>query len=64
MVHEAGRPRAASLVRQAALSPLWAAQLLTGAKSFMDNPLIRSRRLGSLSSWLAFVRPRSIWSSQ
>lgn len=27
------------------LSPVWAAQLLTGAKSFLDNPLIGSRRL-------------------
>ena len=45
MANEAGRRRAASLVRQAALSPVWAAQLLTGAKSFMDNPLIGSQRL-------------------
>lgn len=27
------------------LAPFWAAQLLTGAKSFADNPLIGSRRL-------------------
>lgn len=27
------------------LAPLWAAQLLTGAKSFLDNPLIGSDRL-------------------
>lgn len=27
------------------LAPWWAAQLLTGAKSFLDNPLIGSRRL-------------------
>ncbi len=32
-------------VRQAVLMPFWAAQLLTGAKSFMDNPLIGSPRL-------------------
>src|SRR5579863_2767862 len=30
---------------RAALAPLWAAQLLTGAKSFERNPLIGSRRL-------------------
>ena len=30
---------------RAALMPVWAAQLLTGAKSFMDNPLIGSPRL-------------------
>src|SRR5690606_2787097 len=27
------------------LAPWWAAQLLTGAKSFLDNPLIGSNRL-------------------
>ena len=27
------------------LAPWWAAQLLTGARSFRDNPLIGSRRL-------------------
>jgi hypothetical protein len=27
------------------LAPVWAVQLLTGAKSFLDNPLIGSRRL-------------------
>src|ERR1700709_682827 len=26
-------------------APFWAMQLLTGAKSFMDNPMIGSRRL-------------------
>jgi phytanoyl-CoA dioxygenase PhyH len=30
------------------LVPWWAAQLLTGAKSFMDNPLLGSRRLNEL----------------
>ncbi len=35
------------------LSPWWAAQLLTGAKSFMDNPLLGSRRLNEwgLHTW-------------
>ena len=32
-------------LRRAATMPFWAAQLLTGAKSFMDNPLIGSRAL-------------------
>jgi hypothetical protein len=31
--------------RRAAMMPIWAAQLLTGAKSFMDNPLIGSQAL-------------------
>jgi hypothetical protein len=34
-----------SQVRQAVMTPLWAAQLLTGAKSFERNRLIGSRRL-------------------
>jgi hypothetical protein len=29
------------------MAPLWALQLLTGAKSFLDNPLIGSRRLNA-----------------
>lgn len=31
---------AANIARNVALAPYWAAQLLTGAKSFMDNPLL------------------------
>jgi hypothetical protein len=33
--------------RAAAMLPVWAAQLATGAKSFGDNPLIGSRRLNA-----------------
>ena len=36
-----------SAVGSALLSPLWALQLLTGAKSFLDNPLIGSQRLNA-----------------
>ncbi len=32
-------------LRQAAMAPIWAAQLLTGAKSFGDNPILGSRML-------------------
>ncbi|MCJ2188348.1 phytanoyl-CoA dioxygenase family protein [Novosphingobium beihaiensis] len=34
-------------IKKVLLSPLWALQLLTGAKSFLDNPLIGSRRLNA-----------------
>lgn len=34
-------------VRDAALLPVWSAQLLTSAKSFQDNPLIGSQRLNA-----------------
>jgi hypothetical protein len=37
-------------------APLWAAQLLTGAKSFGDNPLIGSRRLNELGLHVGRVR--------
>jgi hypothetical protein len=36
-----------SRLRTAAASPLWAVQLITGAKSFEQNPLIGSRRLNA-----------------
>jgi hypothetical protein len=36
-----------SRLRTAAASPLWAVQLVTGAKSFEQNPLIGSRRLNA-----------------
>ena len=38
---------------QSVLAPWWAAQLLTGAKSFADNPLIGSDRLNrrGLHAW-------------
>jgi hypothetical protein len=35
------------LARSAVLAPVWTAQLATGAKSFMDNPLIGSPRLNA-----------------
>ncbi len=43
-------PAAASMLRTAryALAPLWALQLLTGAKSFARNPLVGSRTLNRL----------------
>jgi len=37
-----------SHARQIALSPVWLGQLLTGAKSFHDNPIMGSRRLNEL----------------
>jgi hypothetical protein len=38
------------------MSPIWAIQLLTGAKSFLDNPLIGSRRLNARGLHTARVR--------
>ncbi len=40
-------------LRWVVLGPFWAVQLLSGAKSFMDNPLIGSRRLNArgLHTW-------------
>ncbi len=35
------------IARDAALAPYWAAQLLTGAKSFMDNPFLGSAALNA-----------------
>lgn len=43
-------------VRVALLSPIWAAQLLTSAKSFLDNPLIGSRRLNGIGLHRARVK--------
>lgn len=40
----------------ALLAPVWALQLLTGAKSFLDNPLIGSRRLNARGLHVARVR--------
>jgi hypothetical protein len=59
MIATAPRPRAGVMrmlalgARSVLLGPVWAAQLLTGAKSFMDNPLIGSRRLNArgLHTW-------------
>lgn len=41
---------------KALLAPVWAAQLFTGAKSFIDNPLIGSTRLNRLGLHTARVR--------
>lgn len=38
------------------LAPLWVLQLITGAKSFLDNPLIGSRRLNAWGLHVARVR--------
>ncbi|HUD28701.1 MAG TPA: phytanoyl-CoA dioxygenase family protein [Novosphingobium sp.] len=38
------------------LAPIWALQLLTGAKSFLDNPLIGSRRLNARGLHVGRVR--------
>ena len=38
------------------LAPIWALQLLTGAKSFLDNPLIGSRRLNAKGLHVARTR--------
>ncbi len=37
-----------SRARRVAMMPVWAGQLLTGAKSFGDNPILGSRRLNAL----------------
>jgi len=39
------RPNLRRAIMRPFAAPFWAAQLLTGAKSFMDNPMIGSRRL-------------------
>lgn len=46
----------ASSIRKALLAPVFALQLATGAKSFLDNPLIGSRRLNALGLHVARVR--------
>jgi hypothetical protein len=42
--------------RDAAMYPWWLAQLLSGAKSFADNPLLGSRRLNALGLHTARLR--------
>lgn len=44
------------MIRKALLAPLWALQLATGAKSFLDNPLIGSQRLNRRGLHVARVR--------
>ena len=53
----------ASVLRHA-LWPLWVAQLATGAKSFIDNPLIGSRRLNEAGLHVARLKlaHRMAWS--
>jgi hypothetical protein len=46
----------ASSIRKAFLAPIWLLQLATGAKSFLDNPLIGSRRLNARGLHVARVR--------
>lgn len=43
-------------IGKALLAPIWALQLFTGAKSFLDNPLIGSRRLNARGLHLARVK--------
>jgi len=52
-----------SRLRWLLLFPFWAAQLLSGAKSFMDNPLIGSRRLNALGlhAWRLRSADRLAW---
>ncbi|HEX2552164.1 MAG TPA: phytanoyl-CoA dioxygenase family protein [Microvirga sp.] len=53
-----------SYARKAALSPLWAAQLLTQTKSFARNPILGSERLNALGLHAARVQMahRMAWS--
>ncbi len=37
-----------AFARRVLMSPIWAAQLFTGAASFVDNPILGSRRLNAL----------------
>jgi hypothetical protein len=54
------RPSLITDLYRAALVPCWAMQLLTGAKSFMDNPVIGSRRLNErgLHVWRVVLAQR------
>ena len=44
------------LIRKVLMAPVWVAQLATGAKSFLDNPLIGSQRLNRRGLHIARVR--------
>lgn len=44
------------MIRKALLAPVWVLQLATGAKSFLDNPLIGSQRLNRRGLHVARVR--------
>ncbi len=43
-------------IRKIVIAPFWVLQLATGAKSFLDNPLIGSRRLNALGMHVGRVR--------
>lgn len=43
-------------IRKIMIAPFWVLQLATGAKSFLDNPLIGSRRLNALGMHVGRVR--------
>lgn len=43
-------------IRKLLLAPIWTLQLATGAKSFLDNPLLGSRRLNALGLHVARVK--------
>lgn len=45
-----------SVFRTALTSPVWLAQILTGAKSFADNPFLGSKRLNRLGLHAARIR--------
>ncbi|WP_072675268.1 phytanoyl-CoA dioxygenase family protein [Erythrobacter sanguineus] len=44
------------IIRRALMAPIWMLQLATGAKSFLDNPWIGSRRLNQRGLHVARVR--------
>lgn len=48
--------RLTAAIGKTLMAPVWALQLLTGAKSFLDNPLIGSRRLNRHGLHVARVR--------
>lgn len=54
--HEDGPKQKTMNIRRLLLAPLWTVQLLTSAKSFLDNPIIGSRRLNARGLHLARVR--------
>lgn len=48
--------RQAMFIRKVLMAPIWMLQLATGAKSFLDNPLIGSKRLNRRGLHIARVR--------
>lgn len=45
-----------SAARRLMMSPIWAAQVFTGAASFVDNPILGSRRLNAMGLHVARMR--------